>query len=86
LTETEAVIVGVLHDRDIATTDCIMANLYSGSDRPEPKIIDVMICRIRKNFKKYGIEIETVWGQGYSLSHEMKLKLKRTLDARQEAA
>lgn len=33
----------------------------------DPKIIDVLICQARKQIKKFGIEIETVWGSGYAM-------------------
>jgi len=45
-------------------------HLYGGMEEPEPKIIDVFICKLRKklanvsNGKDY---IETVWGRGYVL-------------------
>ena len=37
-------------------------------DRPQealPKIVDVLVCRIRRKIKASGWVIETVWGQGY---------------------
>ncbi len=44
-------------------------HLYGGIDKPELKIIDVFICKLRKKLsvasdKSY---IETVWGRGYVL-------------------
>jgi DNA-binding response OmpR family regulator len=34
---------------------------------PEPKIIDVWICRLRKAIKPLGFRIATIWGRGYQL-------------------
>jgi DNA-binding response OmpR family regulator len=34
----------------------------------EPKIVDVIVCKIRKKVKPLGIEIDTSWGRGYALS------------------
>jgi two-component system, cell cycle response regulator CtrA len=47
-----------------------LTHLYGGMDEPEPKIIDVLMCKLRKklanasNGRNY---IETVWGRGYVL-------------------
>jgi len=52
------------------TKEMFLNHLYGGMDEPEPKIIDVFICKLRKklanvsNGKDY---IETVWGRGYAL-------------------
>ena len=51
--------------------EMLMNQLYGGIDEPEPKILDVYICKIRKKLadadhgRNY---IETVWGRGYTLS------------------
>jgi two-component system cell cycle response regulator CtrA len=47
--------------------DTIMNHLYGGMDEPEPKIIDVFICKIRKKLSEAGADglLGTVWGQGY---------------------
>jgi two-component system cell cycle response regulator CtrA len=45
-------------------------NLYGGIDEPEPKIIDVFICKLRRKLVDsgaVGLSIDTVWGQGYIL-------------------
>ena len=42
----------------------------SGIDEPEPKIIDVFICKLRRKLVENGAEglsVDTVWGQGYIL-------------------
>ena len=39
-------------------------------DQPEPKIIDVFICKLRRKLElagASGVSIDTVWGQGYIL-------------------
>lgn len=36
-------------------------------DPPEKKIVDVVICKIRKKLYPYQIRIETIWGAGYQL-------------------
>jgi len=53
------------------TKEMFLTNLYGGRDEPEPKIIDVFICKLRKKLHLAGAPasgcIETVWGSGYSL-------------------
>jgi two-component system cell cycle response regulator CtrA len=40
-------------------------HLYGGMDEPDPKIIDVFVCKLRKKLAGYGEHhIETVWGRG----------------------
>lgn len=71
LTSQEARVFGVLVNRELATKDAIMLGLYSGragdDGEVEPKIVDVFVCKIRKKLKPFGVEIRTVWGQGYAL-------------------
>ncbi len=52
------------------TKEMFLNHLYGGMDEPEPKIIDVFICRLRKKFGNINpgrTYIETVWGRGYML-------------------
>jgi DNA-binding response OmpR family regulator len=34
-------------------------------EEPDPKIVDILVCKIRKKIAGSGFVIETVWGQGY---------------------
>jgi two-component system cell cycle response regulator CtrA len=52
------------------TKEMFLNHLYGGMDEPEPKIIDVFVCKLRKklaNAVKGDNYIETVWGRGYVL-------------------
>ena len=53
----------------VLTKESILSHLYSGMDEPEPKIIDVFVCKIRTKLAKAGAEgvISTVWGRGYTV-------------------
>lgn len=45
-------------------------HLYNGMSEPEPKIIDVFVCKLRKKIAAAAdgdSQIETVWGGGYML-------------------
>jgi len=52
------------------TKEMFLNHLYGGMDEPEPKIIDVFICKLRRklanacNGKNF---VETVWGRGHVL-------------------
>lgn len=74
LTASEARIFGVLMSRDVATKDALMAALYSdqGATEADPKIVDVLVCKIRPKAKRHGIEIKTLWGTGYALPKASK--------------
>lgn len=77
LTGQESRVMGALIARPLVTKDVAMAALYRdfGRDEPEPKIIDVFICKIRKKVRPFGIEIETVWGQGYRIPADQRAAL-----------
>lgn len=37
-------------------------------DEPEIKIVDVLVCKVRKKLQGLSVNIETMWGRGYRLS------------------
>ncbi len=52
------------------TKEMFLNHLYTGMDEPEPKIIDVFICKLRRklaNASNGKIFVETVWGRGHVL-------------------
>ena len=54
----------------VLSKDAFLSHLYGGIDEPEPKIIDVFICKLSRKLVDNGDEglnIDTVWGQGYTL-------------------
>lgn len=72
LTGKEYAIVELLALRrgQILNKELLLNHLYGGVDEPEPKIIDVFICKLRKKLASAsgGINyIQTQWGQGYKL-------------------
>ncbi len=61
------------------TKEMFLNHLYGGMDEPEPKIIDVFICKLRKKISKVAggdTFIETVWGRGYVLRDPSDVKAK----------
>lgn len=45
------------------------------SDPTDQKMIDVVICHIRKKIKEYDIKLLTKWGQGYSFPYAEREKV-----------
>jgi two-component system, cell cycle response regulator CtrA len=72
LTGKEYIILELLSLRKgtIVTREMLFNHLYCEMDEPEPKIIDVFVCKLRKKLvQATGGDhyIETVWGRGYML-------------------
>jgi two-component system cell cycle response regulator CtrA len=69
LTKKEYQIAEILALRkgNVLSKEAILDHLYGGLDEPNPKIIDVFICKIRKKLQSMGVFdfIETNWGRGY---------------------
>lgn len=88
LTPSEAKVFGVLMKRDLATKTLIAGTLYG--DRPdggaEIKIADVFVCKIRAKLKRFGVEIETVWGHGWRLSPATKEAVREMMQSEGLAA
>lgn len=60
---------------DGRSKDQIMHALYADrmtDETPEPKIVDVYICKLRAKLGRYDLTIETLWGRGYQLSLKTK--------------
>ncbi len=49
----------------------ILAQLYDGPETPDPKIVDVYVCKIRRKLAAAAPQltagIDTIWGRGYAL-------------------
>ncbi len=60
------------------TKEMFLNHLYGGMDEPELKIIDVFICKLRKQLSNAtggDNYIETVWGRGYVLRDPQALAM-----------
>lgn len=69
-TRLEAAILALLLKRSEATKQQLHTVIEQnrpteGRDETDPKMVDVLICHLRKKLRGHGIEIETVWGLGY---------------------
>ena len=51
----------------VLTKEHCMARLYGDEDGPEPRILDVFVCKLRRKLAAAGAAeiLRTVWGRGY---------------------
>lgn len=80
LTATEARILNVLMRRTQVSKASMFEALYG--DRlagPEPKVLDVMVHKLRRKIGARGIHIETIWGVGLRLAPDMRAKVEALL-------
>lgn len=82
LTKKEYQIVEILALRKgcVLSKEAILDHLYGGLDEPNPKIIDVFICKIRKKLQKSGADdlIQTNWGRGYMVVDRRERPIRTT--------
>ncbi len=69
LTKLESRLMRALCERldKVVGKPALMDALYFDrvADEPEAKIVDILVCKLRKKIRHSGYEIETVWGHGY---------------------
>jgi len=66
LTSTEALFLSALKPHP-QSKEVIHQSVYADQiDGPEPKIVDVYICKLRQKIKPLGLRIDTLWGRGYN--------------------
>lgn len=83
LSPSEARLFGFLLKVERANKARLMSALYFQriDAEPEIKIIDVYVCKLRKKLQPYGIEVSTLWGQGYYLTPAAKARAREILAA-----
>lgn len=73
MTRLQAAVFVALLRRPESTKDqvhnAIEATRSPNSEPTDQKMIDVVICHIRKKIKDHGITLKTIWGTGYALPH-----------------
>jgi two-component system cell cycle response regulator CtrA len=82
LTKKEYQIIEILALRKgcVLSKEALLDHLYGGLDEPNPKIIDVFICKIRRKLVALGAGdfIETNWGRGYMVSDKRAIVTEAT--------
>lgn len=71
LTDRERRLYAHMASRELVTRESCMAVLYGHMVAPpDPKIIDVWLCKLRRKLAGQGVEIVTHWGVGWSLAQK----------------
>jgi DNA-binding response OmpR family regulator len=89
-TRLEAAILALLLRRSEATKQQLHIVIEQnrpteGREETDPKMVDVIICHLRKKLRKRDIEIETVWGIGYLITPAGRDKALAILNTPTEA-
>lgn len=72
-------ILGLIYQTgDLITKRAVYDALYwaEADGGPDMKILDVMMCKIRKKLRPMGVKIETVWGDGWRMPSSSKQILR----------
>jgi two-component system cell cycle response regulator CtrA len=80
LTPLELKYLGLIMRKEIVSQNVIHNAVYGGlpeCDQPDPKTIDVHICKIRKKLAPKGLAIKTRYGVGFYMDDETKAALKK---------
>ncbi len=83
LTKIEGLLLSILCEREMVRKADLHSCVYAGKldDKvAEEKIIDVWVCKMRRRLKVFGIEIQTLWGQGYYMKVADKEKVKAVIN------
>lgn len=80
LSPLQGVILGLFlkHKNRVLTKEVIWRYIWGmrpEDEQPEPKIVDVYICKIRAVLRRHDVAIETMWGRGYLIDDENHAKL-----------
>ena len=64
-----------------------MTRLYSDTEAPDSKIVDVFVCKLRRKLAAAGAAeiIRTVWGRGYVVFEPTEAAIETARQARQPA-
>jgi DNA-binding response OmpR family regulator len=75
----ETVVNRLLATNGICSKEQLYAALYLSREghKPDPKILRETIRVVRKQLRSHGVEIKTVFGKGYTMPRESKVKLRK---------
>lgn len=79
LSATESRIVELLVRRSptVVSKQRLYDVIYFGvDDPPEPKVLDVLICKIRSKLKSFGLDLKTKWGDGFWIDRATAARLR----------
>lgn len=85
LTRLQAAVFATLIKRPSVTKDqlhqAIENNRDPNQDPTDQKMVDVVICHIRKKIKDHLLTIETIWGIGYSMKVDARERVMTLIAA-----
>lgn len=86
--EYDVVELLTLRKNQVLSKEALLDNLYAGQEEPHGKIIDVMVCKIRKKMREFGIAdpFITQWGIGYRLNEQAFIPLGARMSAHNASA
>lgn len=88
-TPQQCEMIGFMLRRAVANRESMFTVLFGARpecDKPEIKLIDVQMVKVRGALQKVGIEVKTAWGSGgWSISGADKAKLRAMMDERASA-
>lgn len=89
LTPQHARLVATLMRSGSATTETLhMAAVDSTDPETDPKIVQVVICKLRQRFARFNLaapfEIKTVWGVGYAMPRTVRDALLAFIEGQPE--
>ncbi len=77
LTKLQAVVfIAVLRRGEASKTylhNAIENNRDDNADPTDQKMVDVVICHLRRKLKADKVEITTIWGVGYAIPHDVRM-------------
>lgn len=80
-TPYESKIFWLLMARPSARFSQLNIAVYDGSPTEGCEyVVKVLVHYMRKKMKMYGLEIKTIWGQGYSIPHESKERFLKLVE------
>ncbi|MBO0715705.1 MAG: helix-turn-helix domain-containing protein [Rhizobiales bacterium] len=71
ITRQQALLLIVMLKRELATKEMLHAAaqlVHGPGQETSRKLVDVLICKLRKRMAKHGFTIQTIWGGGYFLA------------------
>jgi|GEM_PF-2448763 len=86
-TPQQCEMVGFMLKRAVAGREAMFTVLFGARpecDKPEIKLIDVQMVKVRAALQKVGIEVRTEWGSGgWSLTRADKARLRAMMEGRE---
>lgn len=87
ITPNEGKLLSFMLKREMITKDQAMIHLYgSGPDiGPDPAVLGVYIFKLRKKLGPLDVSIKTIWGRGWAIPPDSKLRISTLQKQAKEA-